>query len=308
MATGWPPVFSMSITPFTDDGRLDEGLLRAHLQYMAAGGVGIYLCSQGSGEGDLLTPREKLRMYEIGAEELKGKSAIHAAGIGLSHSTDEILALAKGAAAAGVDAIYLLGPRTGAVPVRADELDAYYRTMLEAIPCDVVISSNASLMGYGLAPPLVEKLVREYEHVKGLLIADNVGPMVTQVARYRASLGNRVEIRIGMTQLALTAHALGADGLLCFEPNIAPRLCAGVWEALASGDGHALIDRFALLLRLNLACSRYGNPRSLKDGMTALGLNGGALRHPYLHLSKEEQAELKADLEALNLGAIESFG
>jgi 4-hydroxy-tetrahydrodipicolinate synthase len=170
-----------------------------------------------------------------------------------------------------------------------------------------VISSNASLMGYGLQPALVETLVREYEHVKGLLIADNVGAMVTQVSRYRASIGDRVEIRIGMTQLALTAHALGADGLLCFEPNIAPRLTASVWEALESGDGHALIDRYARLLRLNLACSRYGNPRSLKDGMAALGLQGGRLRRPYSHLSADEQAQLKADLEALDLGSIEAF-
>ena len=297
----------MSVTPFTNDGRLDEGLLRAHLQFMAEGGVGVYLCSQGSGEGDLLTREEKLRMYEIGAEELKGKTAIHAAGIGLSHSTDEIVSLATGAAAAGVDAIYLLGPRTGAVPVRADELETYYRTLLDAIPCHVVISSNASLAGYGLPPALVESLVRDYDHVKGILIADAVGTMVTQVSRYKASVGDRVEIRIGMTQLAITAHALGADGLLCFEPNIAPRLTASVWDALRSGDGHALIERYARLLRLNLACSRYGNPRSLKDGMTALGLQGGFLRRPYLHLSPAEQAELKADLEALNLGDVEAF-
>ena len=98
-----------------------------------------------------------------------------------------------------------------------------------------------------------------------------------------------------------------ADGLLCFEPNIAPRLSASVWEALESGDGKALIDRYALLLRLNLACSKYGNPRSLKDGMTALGLKGGALRKPYLHLTDAERADLKASLDALRLDAIEHF-
>src|SRR5947209_4358413 len=145
MRPGWPAVFSMSITPFTEDGRLDEGLLRAHLQYMAEGGVGVYLCSQGSGEGDLLTAAEKLRMYEIGAEELKGKTAVHAAGIGLGHRTEDIVQLAKGAAGAGVDAVYLLGPRPGPVALRPEEIELYYREVIEAIaPCPVIVSNNIS--------------------------------------------------------------------------------------------------------------------------------------------------------------------
>src|SRR5258706_5318517 len=104
-------VYAMSITPFTRDGALDETLLRSHLRFLAAGGVGVFLCSQGSGEGDLLSAAEKLRVYEAGVDELRGVAPVCAAGIGLAGSTAEIAALARGAEAARVDAVYVLPPR-----------------------------------------------------------------------------------------------------------------------------------------------------------------------------------------------------
>ena len=100
-----PATFTMSITPFGADGSIDEQALRDHLRFQRDAGVGVCLCSQGSGEGDLLSFDERLRIYEIGVEELKGKVPVYAAGIGLAHSTKTITELARQAARIGVDAV-----------------------------------------------------------------------------------------------------------------------------------------------------------------------------------------------------------
>jgi 4-hydroxy-tetrahydrodipicolinate synthase len=307
MAGAWPAVFSMSITPFTADGRLDEGLLREHLRFMAEGGVGVYLCSQGSGEGDLLTAEEKLRIYEIGVEEIKDRTSVHAAGIGLGHRTEDVAALARGAQDRGVDAVYILGPRPGPVPLRVAEVEAYYREVIGAVSCPVVIANNVSLAAHSMPPDLIERLVRDFDHVKGVLIADAAGPLLNQVARFAQSIGDRVEIRIGVIPLALTAFALGADGLLCFEPNIAPRTAASVFEAAKAGDGAALLARYRKIMQLNLICSKYGNPRSLKEAMEVVGLGPGLLRKPYQRLTAEERADMEAVLKDIDLGAVEAY-
>src|SRR3546814_10149937 len=129
----------MILAPFALARYVDEDALRAHLPVMAEGGTGVFVCSQGSGEGDLLSPDEKIRMYELGAEVCRGRVPIWAAGIGLGHSTREIVALARRAATSGVDGVYLLGPRPGPGGVRRHELERYFREVRASLDCPVII-------------------------------------------------------------------------------------------------------------------------------------------------------------------------
>jgi dihydrodipicolinate synthase/N-acetylneuraminate lyase len=94
---------------------------------------------------------------------------------------------------------------------------------------------------------------------------------------------------------------------LCFEPNIAPRLAAGVFEAAKAGDGPALLARYRQIMQLNLICSKYGNPRSLKEAMEVVGLGPGHLRKPYQRLTDAERADMEAVLKAIDLGSVESY-
>ena len=79
---------AMSVTPFATDGSLDLDRLRDHVRFLAGGGVGVYVGSQGSGEGDLLTVDERVAVYAAAAEALRGTGTpVIAAGIGLAIRT-----------------------------------------------------------------------------------------------------------------------------------------------------------------------------------------------------------------------------
>jgi 4-hydroxy-tetrahydrodipicolinate synthase len=296
-----PATFTMSITPFRADGQIDEAALRAHLRTQRDAGVGVCLCSQGSGEGDLLSTEERLRVYEIGVDELEGHVPVYAAGIGLAHSTERIVALAKQASAIGVDAVYILAPRPGALVPRPIEIETYYREVIEAIDCGVAVSNNSALAGYSFSADLIETLVADYPHVTEVLIADNVGPLINQVKRLANSIGDRVTIRVGMSNQSLLAHAAGARGILNFEANIAPRLTEGLWTALLAGDGDQALQRYGRFIELNLLCARFGNPRVIKEALQLLGRDGGHLRRPHLPLDARERDELAAGLARLAL-------
>jgi 4-hydroxy-tetrahydrodipicolinate synthase len=289
-------VFSMSITPFDGDGAIDESLFRSHLRFQADAGVGVYVASQGSGEGDLLSFAEKVTVYRVAAEELRGRVPVVAAGIGLAASSAMTRELALAAEAAGVDAVQIIGPRPGPLRLREDELEAYFRSVIEAVRCDVHVSNNTALAGYELPIALVERLVADYPNVRVVNVSD---PRVEELRGYVTRLvGSRVEVRVGMVREIAAMHALGARGVLCFEPNVAPHLVTSVWAALESGSAPATEP----LLRLNAALARGGNPRSLKAALTILGRDGGFLRAPYLPVTAIEYEELERDLRALALG------
>jgi len=288
----------MSITPFDRSGAIDEVLLRAHLQFLAANGVGVYVASQGSGEGDLLTFAEKARVYGIAAEELRGRVPVVAAGVGLAASTATTRELALAAQAAGVDAVQIIGPRPGPLRLREDELETHFRAVIEVLHCDVHISNNTALAGYELPIAMVERLVDDYAQIRVVNVSD---PRVAELSKYVFQLvdrfGERLEVRVGMVREVVAMHALGARGVLCFEPNVAPRVVRDAWDGLETRDAGSV----ETLLRLNAALARGGNPRSLKAALTIIGRDGGYLRAPYLPLTPAQNDELEQELRALAL-------
>jgi len=298
MVTGGVGVHAMSITPFDRSGAIDTELLRTHLQFLAAAGVGVYIASQGSGEGDLLSFDEKVSLYRIAADELRGRVPVVAAGIGLAGSTATTSALAIAAQTAGVNAVQIIAPRPGPLRLRADELETYFRTVIESVTCDVHVSNNTALAGYEVPLALVERLVDDYPHVVAVNVSD---PRVDELRAYVSSLiarfGSRIEVRVGMVREIVAMRAFGVRGVLCFEPNVAPVLVSSLWAQLES---NAAVDA-GPLLRLNAALARGGNPRSLKAALAIIGRNGGHLRAPYLPLTEAEDGELAQELRALGL-------
>ena len=285
----------MSITPFDGGGVIDEALFRSHLRFQADAGVGVYVASQGSGEGDLLSSAEKVTLYRIAAEELRGRVPVVAAGIGLAASTATTRELAVAAEAAGVDAVQIIAPRPGPLRLREDELEAHFRAVVEAVRCDVHLSNNTALAGYELPIDLVEHLVEDYPHIRAVNVSD---PRVDELRAYVTGLvGRGIDVRVGMVREVVAMHGLGARGVLCFEPNVAPELVTNVWDALEARRPPPTEP----LLRLNTALARGGNPRSLKAALTILGRDGGYLRAPYLPLPPAEYRELEAELQVLHL-------
>lgn len=286
-------IHAMSITPFEPTGPVDESLFRAHLRFLADAGVGVYVASQGSGEGDLLSFDEKILLCRVAVEELRGAVPVVAAGIGLAASTANTRALAIAAAAAGVDAVQIIGPRPGPLRLRPDELEAHFRSVIEAVECDVHVSNNVALAGYELPIALVQRLVDDYAHVRVVNVSD---PRPEELRAYVTQLvdrfGARLDVRVGMMREIVAMHALGVRGVLCFEPNVAPDIVTKVWADLEAGAAPDTTQ----LLQLNTALAKGGNPRSLKAALTIIGRDGGSLRAPYLPLTAEQHEELERDL------------
>jgi 4-hydroxy-tetrahydrodipicolinate synthase len=124
---------------------------------------------------------------------------------------------------------------------------------------------------------------------------------------FGATFGEKVAVRCGITPAMTSLHALGGSGLLCFEPNVAPRLTVGVWNALADPRRETFTEPYAVLLRLNTVLSRFGNPRSLKAALRILGRDAGIPRRPYLPLPDAACKTLADELAALRLDRFERY-
>ncbi|MEZ4215457.1 MAG: dihydrodipicolinate synthase family protein [Myxococcota bacterium] len=292
-----PRMHVMSITPFDARGALDEAALRAHVRRLADAGIGVFLGSYGTGEGKLLRGDEVRRLYAVGVEASDGRVPVVAAALGLG-ATDDVVERAREARALGVDAVQIHPPLAGPATIapRENEIDAYYDAVLAALDFPLVLSNEVLMVGYGLAPERMCALAASHGQVVGINWTDPDPSSLARVVRGLADAERAVPVRVGLTAQLPLALVLGAEGLVSFEANVVPALCADVARAFDAGDLAAFRARFARLMDWNLALGRAMTPRSVKAVLAARGEPGTALRAPYRALDGELAHWLERDV------------
>ena len=295
--------FTISITPFDAEGRLDEPAVRSHLRRLAAAGIGVYVGGGGSGEGYTLSRDETRRLLEIAVDELKGKTAIRAMGVE-PRTAAEMIAFLEMAKSAGVDAsqIYSLDVGHGHAPTPA-ELEAYFGEVLSAVDMPLVLSTHQSV-GYIIPAEVIVSLYQRFPQ----LIALNCSHQDLNYLRALVDgLSETTDIFVGGPHNALTALAFGAQGFLSSEGNLAPRLCMSVIEAYRNDDLTGMMQAWSRLMRLSVGLYGNGGIRVTKAVLNDLGLAGGYPRKPRLPVEDERLTRAMAVVQSLDLAELEGW-
>ena len=301
--TGAPSTLVISLTPFDEHDRLDVDAYRRHLRRMRDAGIGVYVGGGGSGEGYTLTRDETEAVLHVAAEELNGHVPVRAMGVE-PRSASDMVQLAKVVADAGLDSmqVYSLDPGHGRMP-RPDELETYFCDILDALPVKAVLSTHQSV-GYWLPIDAMVRLVDRYDNIIGINVTNSD---VTYLVRVIDAVGDRIEIHVGGAMHGLTALALGANGFLTSEANLAPKLTQSVIDHWITGDLAGAADAFARVLRLYAAMANVGGVSGTKAALNQLGLPGGYPRKPRLPVPPEWEARIAQILRDHDVRGIEGL-
>jgi 4-hydroxy-tetrahydrodipicolinate synthase len=279
---GTPSAFVISITPFDADGAVDFGALRAHFARLAESGVGAYVGGGGSGEGHALLPSEVDRLLEVAVEELKGKVPTRAMGVE-PRTAHQMIEFGTRVKERGLDAMQIYSLDMGHLGIpRPQELEAYFREVLEAVEMPSVISTHFSV-GYMVPVELLCALCDDYPSIVG--INCSISQDFTYLVRLLDEVDPRVEVHVGGPMHVLSALAMGATGYLSSEGNLVPQLVNSVVTRYGAGDYVEAADAYAKVMQVfALLSSRV----AVKALLKAVGLPGGEPRAPRLLLATED--------------------
>jgi 4-hydroxy-tetrahydrodipicolinate synthase len=198
--------------------------------------------------------------------------------------------------------VYSLDLGHGYVPT-ADEMSTYLRTVLDEAPGDLVLSTHHSV-GYHYPPARIGELVATYPRVVGVNVTH---PELTYVAEVLDAVAGRADVHVGGPVHALGALALGAQGYLSSEGNLAPRLCVSLIERFDADDrdGAARVHRG--VLQVFEATQALGGIVGAKAALRAFGMPGGWPRPPRLQVSPERAQSLVDTLVAIGLDSSEGL-
>ena len=248
-------------------------------------------------------PAERRRVLEIAADELSGKVPFRSMGVE-TRSASEMIEYLEVARSVGVDAaqIYSLDLGHGHLPTQ-DEVVEYLVDVLSTTSLPAVLSTHQSV-GYRISVESIVHVVDRFDHVVG--VNSSHGDLA-YLAEIVDAVGDRVEVHVGGPLQSLTALALGADGFLSSEANLAPALCNSVITAYEEGTGNELLLAFGRLARLSMALYGAGGIRATKAVLNRLGLPGGYPRKPQLPVADATVDRLMTLIDDLRLTELEGW-
>ncbi len=146
--------YTALITPFGDDGHIDEARLRRLIDEQAEAGVdGIVPCGS-TGESATMTHAEHEQAIRVAIEQSAGRLQV-IAGTG-SNSTIEACRLTAFAAEAGADGALLISPYYNK-PTQRGHIE-HYRAVADAAGIPIILYNIPGRTGVNMAPETVAEM------------------------------------------------------------------------------------------------------------------------------------------------------
>jgi 4-hydroxy-tetrahydrodipicolinate synthase len=281
------------VTPFRQDGSLDEPTLRALVKRQIDAGIDFLVPCGTTGESPTLTHEEHLRVVEIAVELAKGRVPVLAGAGG--YNTAEVIALARELAEIGADGILSVTPYYNK-PTQ-EGLFQHYKAIAEATTLPIVVYSVQGRTGVNVEPATVRRLAT-IENIVGIKEASG---NISQMAAILNAVPHDFNVLSGDDAITLPLIALGGRGVISVVSNEIPGEMARLTRLALDGDFAAAreIHRHVHpLMEVNFVES---NPIPVKAAMAQMGLLEPVWRLPLVAPKAESEARIRTVLESLDL-------
>ncbi|MGR6969673.1 dihydrodipicolinate synthase family protein [Streptomyces cynarae] len=281
-------VVAIPVTPFTEDGRVDQDAHRALLRRLLDGGVRTLTPNGNTGEFYALAPEERRLVTELTVQEAGERAAIL---VGVGHDVPTAVASARHARELGAQMVMVHQPVHPYVSA-AGWVD-YHRAIAEAVPELGVVPyiRNAQLSG--------ARLAELADHCANVIGVKYAVPDAAKFAAFARDAGlDRFVWVAGLAEpYAPSYFSAGATGFTSGLVNVAPSVSLNMIEALRSGDYPAAMKVWEQIRRfeeLRAANGSADNVTVVKEALASLGLCRRDVRPPSRALPEEERAEVAA--------------
>jgi 4-hydroxy-tetrahydrodipicolinate synthase len=281
------------VTPFRQDGSLDEAALRKLIQRQIDARIDFLVPCGTTGESPTLTHEEHLRVVAI-TVELAARRVPVLAGAG-GYNTAEVIALAKEIAAIGADGILSVTPYYNK-PTQ-EGLFQHYRTIAEAVPLRIILYSVQGRTGVNIEPATVARLAA-IENIVGIKEASG---SIAQMSAILNAVPEDFLVLSGDDAITLPLAALAGRGVISVVSNEIPEQMARLTRLATSGNfagARELHRRYLPLMEINFVES---NPGPVKAAMAEMGLLEPVWRLPLVAPRVENLAKIRGVLASLNL-------
>jgi 4-hydroxy-tetrahydrodipicolinate synthase len=280
-------VITAMVTPFDEDGGLDEAAARRLARHLVEHGSHGLVLAGTTGESPTLSDEEKIALLRAVRAEL-GAEAMLVCGTG-SNDTRHSVELTKAAADAGADAARVVTPYYNK-PNQAG-LRAHFKAIAAAAPVPIVLYNIPSRCVVNLSPDFLAELAREIDSVVAVKQAndDDLGPI--------EGLG----VLAGNDGIFARCLELGGVGGILVASHLVGPQMREIYDAATAGDFDRAHEIQASIDGILEAMAVTTNPIPVKTALAMIGLSSDRMRLPMVPADAEQRERVRAALEAQGL-------
>jgi len=285
------------LTPYTNDGEVDEAALRRLLDFVVPHVHGLYPVGT-YGTGPFMTVEERKRVIAVILDHVAGRIPVVAhVGAPSARVVVELAKHAKESGAAGVGAIspfYSPG-------LPDDNLYAYFAALIDAVNEEefpVFVYNNAHYSQNTITPTLLGRLA---EHgLRGCKDSSfdlvNFYQYVDAVADYRD-----FNVIVGTEAFVVAAFDAGAIGTVCGIGNIFPELLREIYDTYEAGDREKSIELQRRILRVRKIIKAGPTVPIMHAILRMRGIDAGFSRTPLVPVSTTLEEQVREGLQKIGM-------
>jgi len=274
------------ITPFHQDGALDEPALRNLISWQIESGIDFLVPCGTTGETPTLTHDEWLHVIDVTIEVAGGRVPIVAGAS--SNSTHDAVAKAQELASRpGVDAILTASPYYNK-PTQEGQYQ-HFKAIAEAVSKPIILYNVPGRTAANLEPATVARLA-ELPNIVGLKEASG---NLTQIAEICSTTPPEFSVLSGDDALTLPVIAVGGVGLISVASNEIPREMAEMTRAALNNDwptARQILRRYLPLMQANFIES---SPMPVKAVLAMMGRIEEVYRLPMVPVRRDTRSKLQ---------------
>jgi 4-hydroxy-tetrahydrodipicolinate synthase len=281
------------VTPFQENGSLDEATLRKLVRRQIAQGIDFLVPCGTTGESPTLSRDEHLRVVAITIEESAGKVPVLAGAGG--NNTHEVVELARECQKLGADGVLSVTPYYN--KATQEGLYQHYKAIAASITIPILLYSVQGRTGINIEPSTVVRLA-EIENIVGIKEASG---NITQIAEVVHRVPENFIVLSGDDAMTLPVISLGGRGIVSVVSNEIPGAMTELARLANNNDfegARKLQRRWLPLMQVNFI---EANPIPAKWAMSVMGLLKPVYRLPMVEPSAASKQKIEQVLESVGL-------
>jgi 4-hydroxy-tetrahydrodipicolinate synthase len=281
------------VTPFKDDGSVDEKGLRRLVDFQIDGGVDMLLPCGTTGEGATLDAEETDRVVQIVIEQSRRRVPV-IVGAG-SNSTAKAVQATKRAKKLGADGVLSVGPYYNK-PTQQGYYE-HFKAVAEAENIPVVVYNVPGRTSGNIEAKTILRLAE----IPNIVAVKEASGSLGQIMEIIKDAPNHFRVLAGDDAIALAVVLLGGDGIVSVVSNEAPALMSAMINAALQSDiarARELHYKILPLMNVNFIES---NPIPVKAALAMMGLIEENYRLPLVRMTPGNREKLAKVVEQLGL-------